>query len=196
VLRQCREKLSPHQHNALQQTLQIPAGTLLCVLDGAIQVIDRSQQILDEILVPVPVRVLSFLQRAAAEILELGLEAQVVLLGGVELGAFRLVAGLEALELGRERLHHRLAGTDCGAGRGAGVGARLSPRLDGLAGLAQGGLELVGGAHRALGRGLGEGFPPLRFGLGLRLFFFGIPGFVGHRPWPHALSFLVIRREV
>jgi len=47
------------------------------MIERAFQIIDRPQQILDEILVPVHQGLLALLEAAATEVVELGLEASV-----------------------------------------------------------------------------------------------------------------------
>src|SRR4029453_7485456 len=92
-----------HELDALQHSLEVPAAAA-CVLYGAIQVIDRRQQILDEILVPVAVRLLALAQVALAEVVEVGGEPEQPLLEGGRLLAQLLELAAELLVLLAELL--------------------------------------------------------------------------------------------
>ena len=101
------------------------------MVDRALQVIDRRQEILEEILGAVADRLLPLAQRAAAEVLEVRLEADQAILGLDQLGREILDPGRRGGRFGA------LGGRRLGAGAGVG---------DGLRGLAQRLLQL--GARR------------------------------------------------
>jgi hypothetical protein len=62
VLRENPLQLPLHELDALQHALEVPGLAATCMVHGAVQVIDRRQQILDEILVAVAVRFLALAQ--------------------------------------------------------------------------------------------------------------------------------------
>src|SRR3974390_3224890 len=80
--------------NPLQKAVQVLASALPSVLNCALQVIDRGQQILDEILMAVLIRLLALLERSAAKVLEVGLKAYKAVVPLLELRT-------EGLHLGR-----------------------------------------------------------------------------------------------
>ncbi len=80
-----RQQVSPHELDALQEAVQVPALALLSVVDGAIQVIDRREQILDEILVTVLMGFGALPERPSPKILEVRLKPQELVLGLLEL---------------------------------------------------------------------------------------------------------------
>ena len=150
------------------------------MLDGAFQVIDRRQQILDEILGAVADRLLALAQRAAAEVLEIRLEADQAVLGLDQLGREVLDPSRLGGRFGALAAARALGGRRLGAGGG-----------DGLGGLAQRLLELGAGRQHSPRGFLGEGFPALRHGLrGRELGKVLLSG-----PIRHAQSFSVITSE-
>jgi hypothetical protein len=80
------EKTLLHELYALQKILQVRAPSLAGVVDRALQVIDRRQEILEEILGAVADRLVPLAQRAAPEVLEIRLEADQAVLGLDQLG--------------------------------------------------------------------------------------------------------------
>ena len=75
-----------HELDALQKILQVRATPHAGVIDGALQIIDRRQQILEEILGAVADGLLALALRAAAEVLEIRLQPDQAVLGLDELG--------------------------------------------------------------------------------------------------------------
>ena len=79
VLGQNTQKLSLHKLNTLQQTLEVPVLISLNVHDCSFQVIDRSQEILDEILVAVLEGLLLLFKATSPEIVEFRLKSKMLL---------------------------------------------------------------------------------------------------------------------
>src|SRR5262249_36422710 len=125
------EQVAPHELDALQKALQLRAPASTRVVDGAIQVIDRRQQLLDEILVAVLLDLEPLARGAPAEVLEVRVQAQAAVAQRVELGGELRLAGRRP----RRRLP-RARGT-------------LLAALDRLGGLAQRLLELGARRERA-----------------------------------------------
>ena len=140
VVAECRQQLALNELDPLQEALQVPALTPSRVIDGALQVIDRRKQILDEILVAVLGGLLALLEGAPAEVLELGLKPQVLI----------LVGGQTSHGIGRLGLIFR---QDAGVGllgTGVAFAGGLGRGFDGLGGLAQRLLEFRVGRERSL----------------------------------------------
>jgi len=80
------------------------------MLQRALQIIDRTQQILDEILVAILERLLALFEAATTEVVELGLEAGVPVRYLLQLLAAALELVLDRLKLVREHLDRQLVG--------------------------------------------------------------------------------------
>ena len=75
-----------HELDALQKILQVRATAHASVVDGALQIIDRREQILEEILGAEAERLLPLALGAAAVVLEIRVQADQTVLGLDELG--------------------------------------------------------------------------------------------------------------
>ncbi len=101
-----------HQPDPVQHSPDLGSGVLRPVLHGALQIIDGRKEILDEILVTEAQALLLLLQAPATEILELGLQAQEMVLLLRELLDLFFVESLELLELLGQELDRELVGLD------------------------------------------------------------------------------------